>query len=181
MSSPSDRNDRRLRGFEAAAGVLRERIRTAGESRGFALSRLFTHWAEIVGEEIAARAQPVKVGYGKGKGKDGGGLGATLTLLVQGSAAPLVQMQIPQIQERVNGCYGYNAISRIHLTQTAGTGFAEGQSPFAAGPKSAPPTPDAEVMRMAVELSREIQDESLRAMLEALGEKVLSRSRPKKG
>jgi hypothetical protein len=175
MSSPSDRSDRRLRGFEAAAGLLRERIRTAGESRGFALSRLLTHWAEIVGDEIAARAQPVKVGYGKG------GLGATLTLLVQGSAAPLVQMQIPQIQERVNGCYGYNAISRIHLTQTAGTGFAEGQSPFAARPKSAALPPDPEVLRAASELSREIQDESLRVMLEALGEKVLSRPRSRKG
>lgn len=175
MSSPSHRSDRRLRGFEAAAGLLRERIRTAGESRGFALSRLLTHWAEIVGDEIAARAQPVKVGYGKG------GLGATLTLLVQGSAAPLVQMQIPQIQERVNGCYGYNAISRIHLTQTAGTGFAEGQSPFAARPKFAPQPPDPEVLRAAEELSREIQDERLRAMLEALGEKVLSRPRSRKG
>lgn len=180
MSSPSHRSDRRLRGFEAAAGLLREKIRTAGESRGFALSRLLTHWAEIVGEEIAARAQPVKVGYGKGKGKDGG-LGATLTLLVQGSAAPLVQMQIPQIQERVNSCYGYSAISRIHLTQTAGAGFAEGQSPFAARPKSAPRSPDPEILRAAAELSREIQDERLRAMLEALGEKVLSRPRSRKG
>ncbi len=181
MSSPTHRGDRRLRGFEAAAGLLRERIRTAGESRGFALSRLLTHWAEIVGEEIAARAQPVKVGYGRGKDKDGGGLGATLTLLVQGSAAPLVQMQIPQIQERVNGCYGYNAISRIHLTQTAGTGFAEGQSPFVAQPKSAARPPDPEVLRAVAELSREVQDESLRAMLEALGEKVLSRPRSRKG
>lgn len=181
MSSPSDRNDRRLRGFEAAAGLLRERIRTAGESRGFALSRLLTHWSEIVGDEIAARAQPVKVGYGRGKDKGEGGLGATLTLLVQGSAAPLVQMQIPQIQERVNGCYGYNAISRIHLTQTAGVGFAEGQSPFAARQKSALQPPDPDLLQAASELSREIQDESLRAMLEALGEKVLSRPRSRKG
>ncbi|MCX8507920.1 MAG: DciA family protein [Rhodobacteraceae bacterium] len=175
MSSPSHRGERRLRGFEAAAGLLRDRIRTAGESRGFVLSRLLTHWAEIVGEEVATRAQPVKVGYGKG------GIGATLTLLVQGSAAPLVQMQLPSIQERVNGCYGYNAISRIHLTQTASLGFAEGQTPFAPAPKSALPPSDPAVLRAASDLSREVQDESLRQALEALGEKVLSRPRPRRG
>ncbi len=175
MSSPTHRGERRLRGFEAAAGLLRDRIRSTGESRGFALSRLLTHWAAIVGEEVAARAQPVKVGYGKG------GLGATLTLLVQGSAAPLVQMQLPMIQERVNGCYGYNAISRIHLTQTATLGFAEGQTPFALAPKTAPPPPDPAVLRAASDLSREVQDESLRVALEALGEKVLSRIRSRKG
>lgn len=166
---------RRRRGFEAASSLLRDKIRTAGESRGFALSRLLTHWAEVVGSDLAASAQPVKIGYGKG------GMGATLTLLVSGAAAPIVQMQIPKIKEKVNACYGYNAISRIHLTQTAATGFAEGQSPFAHRPKPAPPVADPTHIRAAEALSREVHDDTLRAALEALGEKVLSRLRQTKG
>ena len=175
MSNSAHRSDRRLRGFEAAGGLLRERVRTAGESRGFALSRLLTHWAEIVGEDLARSAQPVKIGYGKG------GLGATLTLLVPGAAAPMVQMQLPVLRERVNACYGYNAISRIHVTQTSSTGFAEGQTPFQPAPKAAHPPADARVVAAAHAISRDIGDETLRALLEALGEKVLSRPRSRKG
>ncbi len=166
---------RRMRGFEAAAGLLRDRIRTAGESRGFALSRLLTHWAEVVGEDIAGSARPVKIGYGKG------GLGATLTLLTTGAVAPVMQMHLPKIRERVNACYGYNAISRIHLTQTATTGFAEGQAVFAHQKEPAPPAPDLALTQAAQALSRDVQDESLRAALAALGEKVLSRPRQTKG
>lgn len=175
MSNPYQKQGRRMRGFEAASGLLRDRVRVAGEARGFALSRLLTQWAEIAGEAVAQIAQPVKISYGRE------GMGATLTLLVQGAAAPLVQMQIPRIQERVNGCYGYSAISRIRLTQTATMGFADGQSPFAPAPKPAPEPPDPAILRSAQALSREIGDENLRAALEALGEKVLSRARKTKG
>ncbi|WP_284165124.1 DUF721 domain-containing protein [Frigidibacter sp. SD6-1] len=170
---PAPRRDRRLRGFEPAAGLLRDPIRKAGETRGFALSRLLTQWAEIVGEEIAAIAQPARIGYGRE------GMGGTLTLLVSGAAAPVVQMQLPRIQERVNGCYGYNAIARISLTQTAATGFAEGQTPFR--PKPADAAPDPAIHATAEALSRDVGDETLRAALEALGEKVLSRPRSRKG
>ena len=175
MSDTDNRSERRLRGFEAAASLVRGSVRSAGESRGFALSRLLTQWAEVVGEDVAAQAVPVKIGYGKG------GLGATLTLLVSGAAAPLVQMRLPQIREKVNGVYGYNAISRIHLTQTSATGFAEGQTPFAPKRQAEPQAPDPEAQKLANALSRDAQDETLRAALEALGEKVLSRPRHKKG
>ncbi|MGB3147178.1 MAG: DciA family protein [Paracoccaceae bacterium] len=175
MSNPSERPNRRMRGFEAAGGLLRGKIRSAGETRGFVLSRLLTHWADVVGAETAAQAIPVKIGYGKG------GMGATLTLLVQGAAAPMVQMQLPRIKERVNGVYGYNAISRIHLTQTAETGFAEGQTPFQHRPAPAAAPPDPALLQRAETLSREIGDEGLRAALEALGQMVLSRREAKKG
>jgi hypothetical protein len=166
---------RRSRGFEPAAGLLRARIRAVGESRGFAVSRLLTQWAEVVGEEIAAMARPVKVGYGRE------GFGATLTLLTTGAAAPLLQMQLPKIRDRVNACYGYNAISRVIVTQTAPTGFADGQVAFAAAAKPAPGPVDPGIRREAHILSDEVHDPALRAALEALGEKVLSRPGPKRG
>jgi hypothetical protein len=169
VSKPPLGGQRRMRGFEPAAGLLREPIRLAGETRGFAITRLLTQWAEIVGEDVARMARPVKMGYGRD------GLGATLTLLTTGAMAPLLQMEKPTIRAKVNACYGYNAVARIHITQTAPIGFAEGQAVFATAPK-APKPPNPEVCARARNLSQAVSDESLRAALEALGQNILSRS-----
>lgn len=170
-SSPPSPPSRRMRGFEPAAGLLRERIRVAGEQRGFAMTRLLTHWAEIVGDDLARATRPVKVGYARG------GMGATLTLLTRAATAPMVQMQLPQIRERVNACYGYNAVSRISLTQTAATGFAEGQAEFAPAPKAASPAPDPAITARARDATVGVQDENLRAALARLAQNILTRPR----
>lgn len=166
---------RRMRGFEPAAGLLKDRLRSAGESRGFAVTRLLTQWTEIVGEDIAANAVPVKIGYGKG------GLGATLTLLTTGARAPMLEMQKDRIREKVNACYGYAAIARVAITQTAAIGFAEGQVAFGGAPPSAEPPPDPLAVKAAVEAAQPIHDPGLRAALEALGQNVLTRSGKRKG
>ncbi|MEX1661203.1 DUF721 domain-containing protein [Thioclava sp. 15-R06ZXC-3] len=167
---PKSKSDRRMRGFEPAGKLLRQRVRAAGESRGFAVSRLLTHWSEVVGEEIAAQTRPVKIGYSKG------GFGATLTLLTTGAAAPMVQMQLPQIREKVNACYGYNAISRISLTQTAPIGFAEGQAQFTPAPKPKPKAIDPQIIEAAARTAAGCGDADLRSALETLAQNVLSRS-----
>ncbi len=162
---------RRMRGFEAASGLLKDRIRTAGEKRGFAMTRLLTHWAEIAGDDLARITRPVKVGYAKG------GFGATLTLLVRAVEAPMVQMQLPVLRDRVNACYGYNAISRISLTQTAPTGFAEGQAEFTPAPMAQKPPPDPATVAEARNTASGVQDDTLRAALESLAQNVLNRIR----
>ena len=125
---------RRMRGFEPAAGLLHGPIRNAGESRGFASSRVLTQWAEIAGPDLAPLCRPVRVSYAEG------GFGATLTLLTSGAAAPMVQMQLPRLKERINAVYGYAAIARIRVTQTSGEigsappGLAEAQAAFTPAP-----------------------------------------------
>jgi hypothetical protein len=163
-----------MRGFEPAAGLLKDRIRDAGEARGFAVTRLLTAWPEIVGEATARMTRPVKIGYAKG------GFGATLTLLVKSAEAPMVQMQLPQIREKVNACYGYNAISRITLTQTAASGFAEGQAEFLPAPK-APRAPDPEIRAEAARAASGVGDEGLRKALETITENFLSRTKAQRG
>lgn len=130
--TPATPPTRRQRGFEPTGGLLKQQIRSAGESRGFAVARLLTHWAEVAGADLGRITRPVKVGYGRE------GMGATLTLLTTGAMAPMVEMQKERLRERVNAVYGYAAISRILLTQTAATGFAEGQAEFTPAPKSRP-------------------------------------------
>lgn len=163
MSGPKRRS-----GFKRAATLMQSRIRSAGESRGFAVSRLLTHWPDIVGTDIARAARPVEVTYGRG-------IGATLTVLTTGAEAPMLEMQKETIRERVNACYGYAAISRVRLTQTAATGFAEGRADFDHAPKVAEPEliPEA-VVEKAHDATSGVSDPSLRSALERLGAHILS-------
>ena len=159
------------KGFARTSSLLQGRIRKAGETRGFAVTRLLTHWAEIVGENTAGIARPVDVKYGRQ------GFGATLTLLTTGAQAPMLEMQKEQIRERVNGVYGYNAIARVRITQTAPTGFAEGQASFAYRRKETPKAPDPQIKIEAQNMAKGAEDASLRRALEALAQNVLSKSK----
>jgi hypothetical protein len=170
--SPLPSAHRRIRGFEATSGLLKDQIRKVGEQRGFAIARLLTHWPEIAGEDMARITRPVKVGYGRE------GMGASLTLLTTGPNAPIVEMQKEKLRERVNAVYGYAAISRILITQTAATGFAEGQAEFTPKPKS-PSAPDPELLAEAARTAAPIQNDDLRQALERLGQNILNRRKLK--
>ncbi|MEM8631325.1 MAG: DciA family protein [Pseudomonadota bacterium] len=158
---------RRRRGFERASGLLTGQVRKASEERGFAVTRLLTHWDEIVGADLGAFTRPVKVGYSRQ------GLGATLTVLTTGARAPELQAMLPTVKDRVNACYGYAAISRIKITQTAATGFAEGQASF--GPENDKPrqSVDPKARAQASAATRDISDQRLQHALENLGANIL--------
>lgn len=151
---------------------MQKRIRSATETRGFAQSRVLTHWAEIVGDGVAQIAHPVDVSYARG------GMGATLTVLTSGAQAPMLEMQKEQLREKVNACYGYNAIARIRITQTAPTGFAEGQLAFDRGPKPRR-GPEPQAQETAKSIAAPVENEDLRAALAALGANVMTK-RPSK-
>ena len=170
MKAP--RQSHTTRGFSRAATLMQYRVRRASEDRGFAVTRLLTHWPEVVGDAVAKIATPVNVSYGKG------GMGATLTLLTTGAQAPMLEMQKETIREKVNACYGYRAISRVRITQTAPTGFAEGRAQFDAAPKPQK-TPTPEMQSRAQDLSEGVESEKLRMALAALGANVLNKHKSK--
>lgn len=163
-----DRSRGTTRGFARAVTLMQTRIRTATESRGFAVSRVITHWEDIVGSGIAGIARPVNISYGRE------GMGATLTLLTTGAQAPMLEMQKEQILSKVNSCYGYRAISRIRITQTAPTGFAEGQVQFKQKTKTVA-APDPMVVKEAKSMGESVGNDDLRLALESLATNVLSK------
>lgn len=160
---------RRKRGFQAASALLSGQVQKVAEGRGFAVGRLLTHWPEIAGESLARITRPVRISHSRGF------VGATLTLLTNGPSAPMVEMQLPALRERVNACYGYNAIQKIVLTQTAATGFSEGQAQFAPAPcKAVKPTPDAE--RKAQVVAAEFDDPQLARAMNRLALNISTRN-----
>lgn len=147
---------------------MADSIRRAGEGRGFALARLLTHWPEVVGAETAAVCRPVRISHGRGVD------GPTLVLLTTGAHAPRLEMALPLIRQRVNACYGFNAVARVTLTQTAATGFAEGQAAFTPAPP-APLTPRPETLAAADRAAEGIDDPQLAAALRGFALHFLSR------
>ena len=154
-------------GFRRTSLLVEQKLRSAGESRGFAITRLLTHWAEIVGAQAAGVCTPVKISYAQK------GFGATLVILTTGAQAQMLEMQLPQLREKVNACYGYNAISRIRITQTAPVGFSDGNVRFNVAPKLTAQLPCPKIAAKASAIACDIKDEGLRAALAAFGENIM--------
>ena len=127
--------------------------------QGFASNELVTRWPDIVGEEIAAHAEPLKLQWQRGGCIDEAEP-ATLVLRVEGPAAIEVQHLAPVIMERVNRFLGWRAVGRIALRQ----------APLGRTNKRKLPRPidPAVAERIATELPG-IADDELRGALARLG------------
>nr|WP_294849650.1 DUF721 domain-containing protein [uncultured Sphingomonas sp.] len=144
------------------------RVRSAGELAvniagtsfkkfGFVQSAVISRWAEIVGERYAKVSVPESIRFPSGKKSDG-----TLTLMVEGAHAPLMQHLAPMVMERVNRFFGYEAVTKV--------AFRQGRiaRPAARAPRPQP----APVPKDIGENLREVADPELRAVLESLASKL---------
>ena len=162
--------------FKPASDLLRARIRELGEARGFSATRLLTHWTEIVGESVASIARPLEIRHPRprpGHPPEG----ATLIVLALGAAALRLEMEKERIRERVNACYGYNAIAKLRIRQAGPDAFAEEGAAFAPPARKAPADPVTDLRAAAEPLADGVSDTELRVALAALAANVLSRSR----
>ncbi|OCC22835.1 hypothetical protein MB02_15100 [Croceicoccus estronivorus] len=148
----------RPRGGQARAiGDLMPQIgRTAFRRFGFVQSSVVTRWPEIVGEVHARACVPEAIRFPPGEKSEG-----ILQLVVKPAHAPLIQQVIPEIIERVNRFFGYNAVARVKLRQ--GVVKAPDAQKRASAPPSLKPIP----MELGDSL-RDIGDSELRTVLESL-------------
>ena len=104
----------------AFAKPLRETVgKLIGENfrqRGFASAELVTRWAEIVGREVAAHAEPLKIQWPRPVA-DQPVEPATLVLRVEGPVALEIQHASDVIIARVNQFFGWQAVGRLALRQ----------------------------------------------------------------
>ena len=142
-------------------GTLMPQIgRTAFRRFGFVQSSVVSRWPEIVGETHSRVCMPESIRFPPGEKAEG-----ILNLVASPGHATLIQHVIPEIIERVNRFFGYNAVARIKLRQgtvkpPAGIGAAS-EKPKA--PPSLKPIP----MELGESL-RDIGDPELRTVLESL-------------
>ena len=132
--------------------------------QGFASTELVMRWTEIVGAEIAARSEPIKIQWPRpveGEEREGG----TLVLRVEGPAAIEIQHSTDVICGRINQFLGWRAIARIALRQAPLRRTA---------PKPARADNAAAVAELAATLPN-IADDDLRQALARLGAAVKRR------
>jgi len=141
--------------------VLGKLVGDAFARQGFASAELVTRWDDIVGQEIAAHSEPIKLQWPRGKHQQDSEAG-TLVLRVEGPAAIEIQHLAGLICERVNRFLGWRAVERLALRQ----------APLRH--RQTPPPQNIDVPaagRIAENLSG-IKDEELKAALARLGAAV---------
>jgi hypothetical protein len=128
------------------------------KAQGFASTEIISRWNDIVGPEIAAHSEPLKIRWPRGTAQEEPEP-ATLVLRVDGPAALEIQHLSAVILERVNRFFGWHAIGRIAIRQ----------APLRR--REPPPSrkiDDAVAARIAEALP-DVKDDSLRQALARLG------------
>ena len=148
---------RRGGGLRRLPDLLSSLLDPTARRRGLAEAKLLTEWPTIVGPGLAGRCQPIRLG------KSTDWQGGVLVLHVAGTAALELQHSEPQVLERINGFFGYPAVSRLRLIQAP---------PPRSRPRPAPPVNRSMSVAEETELAeavRDIRDPGLRTALQGLG------------
>jgi hypothetical protein len=133
--------------------------------RGFATADLLASWPEIVGRGNAAFTAPEKILWPREEAS--GAASGTLVMRVDGPKAVLIQHELGQIIERLNGFFGYAAIGRIRLVQAAVTRNESRRTPATA-------LNSGQEEKLADTIAG-IESDTLKAALDRLGRSVLAR------
>jgi hypothetical protein len=155
----------RPRGGQARAisDLMPDVGRSAFRRFGFVQSSVVTRWPEIVGPARAKICAPEAIRFAQGEKSDG-----TLHLVVMPAHAPIISMVLPEIVERVNRFFGYNAVARARLRQ----------GEVKPRPYVAAPAQPAMLRPIPMDLGdslRDVGDPELRAVLESLARSLAGR------
>lgn len=127
--------------------------------QGFTSCEVVTHWEDIVGPDIAAHAEPIRMQWVRSRDPDDSEP-ATLVLRVEGPVALEIQHQSAVIIERINRYLGWQAVGSLALRQ----------APLARRRRKARrPTIDGEVAAGIAAGMTGIADDGLRTALARLG------------
>ena len=133
------------------------------------LGRILSSWDDIVGPDMAARAQPLKLRYRKPKDEKEKPQ-ASLDIAVSSADATLLHYQKDLILERINHIFGdrwITAIRFVHMAANeAGDSLMKAQAVL--------PLSEADKEALTQSLSG-VEDEEIRKRLERLGQGVLSK------
>lgn len=163
-------------GQTRARGKFRRPARQVGElladildpviaKRSGVNTELAAAWADIVGPPHGEASAPVKIDWPRGDDEFRPG---RLTIACDGPAAVFIQHSVDEIKTRLNTFFGFAAIDTIRVVQR----------PIEAPRRKKRPTRElAPAGREQLDrILAHVEDDELRARLEALGRGVLTRS-----
>jgi hypothetical protein len=124
---------------------------------GAAYVQVLLDWPIIIGQRFADLTQVIHLKFPVGK-KNGG----TLQLRCVSAAIPLLQAQTPQIIDRINCYFGYNAVAQIRFQ--AGLIVTKKNTNAAKSP-----TLSAETQTKIESITHDVKNDNLREALQRLG------------
>ena len=139
--------------------MLSDVFSDAYAKQGFAARELVTRWAEIIGPDLSAHCEPLKMQWPRPvEGQPTGA--ATLVLRVEGPMALEIQHASDVILQRVNRFFGWSAVGRLALRQ----------GPLSRRDRPRPaPAPDPQEVEQIAKTLASVEDDALRAALARLG------------
>jgi hypothetical protein len=142
--------------------LLSDVFSDAYAKQGFAARELVTRWTQIIGPELSAHCEPLKIQWPRpveGQPQEP----ATLVLRVEGPMALEIQHASDVILQRVNRFFGWSAVGRLALRQ----------GPLSRKPQPKPPAaPDPRQVEQIAQSLSQVEDEQLRAALARLGASI---------
>lgn len=150
---------------ELVEGCLSETL----ARQGFASADIVSSWADIAGEPLGARSQPIRLDWPKRARPDPDTPPppATLHVRVEGAFALEAQHLAPLMIERINALYGWACVGRIVLHQ----GPVRRPAPKRPASRTLARHEEAAIAAAAAP----VLDEGLRDALARLGRAVVSR------
>jgi hypothetical protein len=132
---------------------------------GFAQADVVAHWADIVGSELAAHSMPERIRWPRQSGEQAQMQGGTLCIKAAPGRALELQYEASRIIGRINSFFGYAAIAKLKVTQSAES-FTK-----------PPPRPRLAEKPLCEQSLETFEDERLKAALTRLGRGVAAASR----
>ena len=147
----------RLNKMRRLSTMIEPMVAPSANERGFAISRLISHWHDIVGD-TAAWCRPADIHFPRDSRNNG-----TLKLQITSGRGPQAQAMSAQIIDQVNAAFGYQAVGRITLVQNLPPSRPETL------PKKPATISDAPDVWALDEKLKHIKSPELRAALRRLG------------
>ncbi len=153
----------------AVAAVLPKVISKALGKQGFAVAAIISEWAEIVGEKLADDVTPQRISYPQDHS------GGTLHVRSTSAMATEIQHLEPRILERINGYFGFQAVTRLKIHHSSRP-KPEPEPAVEASEASEAQLPQAIDSQIA-----HIEDPAIRDALRSLGRAFHARLKPSPG
>ena len=117
--------ERRTQGLSSVSQTILPFAKQILGTKGFVEIDILTGWRDIVGEELAEFSLPQKIDFPRGQKSNG-----TLHLsVISGAFALEIQHREKYILEKINTHFGYQAVSKIKITQDSGFGLEKLDKP----------------------------------------------------